>query len=85
MTSFAISEARLALGGRKITAPLIENPNKTCQRNPRPSLRSTLTEPPTIEYINPSTRKYDGLPDVSYPLHDKTMTGTNSGASVWMA
>ena len=27
----------------------------------------------------PSTRKYEGLPDVSYPFHDKTVTVTNCG------
>jgi putative transposase len=27
----------------------------------------------------PSTRKYAGLPDVSYPFHDKTVTVTNCG------
>ncbi|MDH6513703.1 hypothetical protein M2126_002371, partial [Polynucleobacter sphagniphilus] len=25
------------------------------------------------------TRKYEGLPDVSYPFHDKTVTVTNCG------
>jgi putative transposase len=33
---------------------------------------------PTDLYT-PSTRKYEGLPDVSYPFHDKTLTITQCG------
>ena len=31
------------------------------------------------ELYAPSTRRYQGLPDVSYPFHDKTVTITNCG------
>ena len=31
------------------------------------------------DLYTPSTRKYEGLPDVSYPFHDKTITITNCG------
>lgn len=31
------------------------------------------------ELYTPSNRKYEGLPDVSYPFHDKTVTVTNCG------
>ena len=31
------------------------------------------------EVYRPSTRPYDGLPDVEYPLHDKTITVTRCG------
>lgn len=31
------------------------------------------------QLYTPSTRKYEGLPDVSYPFHDKTVTVTNCG------
>ncbi len=33
---------------------------------------------PAELYI-PSSRKYEGLPDVSYPFHDKTVTVTKCG------
>ena len=31
------------------------------------------------DLYTPSTRKYEGLPDVSYPFNDKTVTVTNCG------
>ncbi len=31
------------------------------------------------DLYSPSIRKYEGLPDVSYPFHDKTVTITNCG------
>jgi putative transposase len=31
------------------------------------------------QLYQPSTRKYEGLPDVSYPFHDKTVTATKCG------
>jgi transposase InsO family protein len=31
------------------------------------------------DLYTPSTHKYEGLPDVSYPFHDKTVTITNCG------
>lgn len=31
------------------------------------------------QLYTPSTRQYEGLPDVSYPFHDKTVTVTNCG------
>jgi hypothetical protein len=31
------------------------------------------------DLFTPSTRKYEGLLDVSYPFHDKTVTVTNCG------
>lgn len=31
------------------------------------------------ELYTSSTRRYQGLPDVSYPFHDKTVTITNCG------
>ena len=52
MTLFWIRQAHHAHGGRKITAGLIENPNKTSQRNPGSRLRSNLAEQPAIQYKN---------------------------------
>jgi putative transposase len=31
------------------------------------------------EYYKPSTRPYEGLPDVEYPMHDRTIHVTNCG------
>ena len=41
-------------------------------------LQALEMKKPTQLYT-PSTRKYEGLPDVSYPFHDKTVTVTNCG------
>ena len=32
------------------------------------------------ELYAPSPRKYEGLPDVSYPIHDKTVNVANCGS-----
>ena len=31
------------------------------------------------DFYQPSNRKYEGLPDIAYPFHDKTVTITNCG------
>jgi putative transposase len=43
----------------------------------RPHQTSGMMRP--ADLYTPSTRKYEGLPDVSYPFHDKTVTITNCG------
>ena len=35
------------------------------------------------EVYQPSPRPYIGLPDIDYPLHDKTIVVTRTGASAW--
>ena len=32
-----------------------------------------------VEHYSSSPRPYDGLPDIDYPFHDKTITVTNCG------
>jgi transposase InsO family protein len=43
----------------------------------RPHQALEMKKPAQL-YVS-STRKYEGLPDVSYPFHDKTVTVTNCG------
>ena len=43
----------------------------------RPHQALAMKKP--AELYLPSTKRYEGLPDVSYPFHDKTVTVTNCG------
>jgi putative transposase len=48
-----------------------------CYNNERPHQALNMHCP--VEYYAPSTRAYNGLPDIVYPLHDKTVTVTTCG------